>query len=100
MSQQAPHLNVQDAKVCHCVLPPLRGAKGLVTQHPMVDHLNSQTKRDNDGHSDQREHWVVGSRSQQAHAMDPDHKEGCSPVMVVACCMFSLCVYIAKRYPP
>ena len=58
------YLNVEDAKVCHGVLPPLWRAEGLVTQHSVKHHLNAKTECDDYWDSHSSKDWVIVSGRQ------------------------------------
>ena len=56
------HLDVENAKVGHGVLPPFWGAESLVAQHAVEDHLNPQPKQDDDWDCDHCQHRAVCGR--------------------------------------
>jgi len=99
-TQQIAHLDVENAKVGHGVLPPFRGAESLVAEHAVEDHLNPQPKQDNYWHRDHRQNRAVCGRPQKAHTMNPDHEERCAPVVIVLHGVLGLSIHTAERDPP
>ena len=99
-SKKKRHLNVEDAKVGHGVLPPLWGAESLVAQHTVKHHFNAEAEYNDDWDRDSSQDWVVVLWCLQAHAVNPNHEGGCPPVVVVASCMLGLSVHVAEGYPP